>query len=71
MVRFCKHWGKVNTGEKLGEYTWFTESFISIKFSRYKLSDTRCCVAKYDSVPHFLFIFLFVYISIGKCGYWD
>ena len=70
MVRFGTSWGKTREVEEDG-WVWLEWWYIDITFSKFPLDHTRCCIAKYDGVPYFLFILLFIMFRFGKAGCWE
>ena len=65
------HWGESKAKPDIEGDIWSESWFTDLTFSRFKVNEWRCCVAKYDGVPYFLLIISFIMFRFGKSGYWE
>ena len=69
MRRIGFHWGNKKTIDEDGIYheCWYTD--LLVKF--FPVNSSRCCIAKYDGVPYFLFICPIFMFRLGKSGWME
>ena len=71
MKRFSLYWAEKRTRQGYDGAPWREGWYTDIGFQWFKREEWLCCIAKYDGVPYFLFIFWFVMFRFGKYGHWD
>jgi len=71
MKRIGASWGETSSLQDGGSGTWVEGWYTDICLtSWFPYNEWRCCMAKYDGVPYFLFIFGCLMFRLGKYGYW-
>jgi hypothetical protein len=73
MKRFGFSWCRKTTEDQQvhDEGYWVECWFTDITISLFKIKESRFCIAKYDGMPYFLIIFLFLMFKFGKHGHWE
>lgn len=71
MIRFGTNWKETKTEPDSDGDIWVEHWYTDITFHLFSFNEWRCCMAKYDGAPYFLFIFFFVMFRFGKAGHWD
>jgi hypothetical protein len=72
MLRFGTSWNETKSapdcnGDVWVEY-WYTDITL---FGWHGAEHWACCIAKYDGVPFFMFLFGFLMFRFGKAGHWE